>query len=510
MRGYAQGDTPPRAAFDYIPMVCEGTCSFFIDKSSGSPTSWRWSFPGAIPSVSSDSMPRDICYGVPGTYPVILIVANSAGADTVYGTITIRPQKIEVDSIAHPARSRIQLDTALLGTTVCDSIVLHNRGDITVMLTAAEAHMFRGREFVIALGQFPLALAPGERRGLAICYTPSGEGEQHDGLVLVDSCLTIATYIYAVGVMDAPRADFRVTGAEPCRAGCLDFADASARLPGSWRWSFPGAVPDRSTERNPRGICFTSPGEHAVTLIAANIFGADTIVRTIMVEAVPRRILLADLSDGVLRIPPSAVGTYRWDSLMIGAADAPLAIASARMLGNTRYSIPPGQFPLTIPAGESRPIRFCHAPALVGEDSDTLLIDNDCDPLMLPIASAGISSVADASVCTVRLGFGEGAGEGYLRVGAPYPNPARSSLSVPVELALPDGVHRDLGCVLYDQLGTQRGTGAYVRRSTESLSGARREEGSFLLDVTLLPQGAYFITIGAGRDGVTLPVFVRR
>jgi len=60
-----------------------GKCISFFDHSTGNPTSWHWSFPGAIPDSSNLQNPDSICYYNTGTYPVTLIVSNTAGSDTL-------------------------------------------------------------------------------------------------------------------------------------------------------------------------------------------------------------------------------------------------------------------------------------------------------------------------------------------------------------------------------------------------------------------------------------------
>src|SRR6185436_7973417 len=60
-----------------------GKCIDFTDQSLNSPTSWQWFFPGATPDTSTKQNPTNICYTVPGTYAVTLIVTNSGGSDTL-------------------------------------------------------------------------------------------------------------------------------------------------------------------------------------------------------------------------------------------------------------------------------------------------------------------------------------------------------------------------------------------------------------------------------------------
>ncbi|HIF14805.1 MAG TPA: PKD domain-containing protein [Bacteroidetes bacterium] len=63
--------------------LCEGDCIDFTDLSSGTPTSWEWSFSGASPSTSNLQSPTNICYSSVGTYDVGLIVTNTNGSDTL-------------------------------------------------------------------------------------------------------------------------------------------------------------------------------------------------------------------------------------------------------------------------------------------------------------------------------------------------------------------------------------------------------------------------------------------
>ena len=73
----------------------------FTDLSTGSPTSWVWSFPGGTPSSSSDQNPANIQYNSAGTYNVSLTVsdgtANSTETKTGYITVTGYPSSMSLD-----------------------------------------------------------------------------------------------------------------------------------------------------------------------------------------------------------------------------------------------------------------------------------------------------------------------------------------------------------------------------------------------------------------------------
>jgi hypothetical protein len=80
------------ALFSAPQNLCPGTCTNFTNLSFNA-TSYQWSFPGAIPSSSTDTTPENICYANPGNYDVQLIAANSIGSDTILlaNYITIYP-----------------------------------------------------------------------------------------------------------------------------------------------------------------------------------------------------------------------------------------------------------------------------------------------------------------------------------------------------------------------------------------------------------------------------------
>lgn len=63
--------------------ICPGVCISFSDLSTGNPTSWEWSFPGASPSFSNEQVAQQICYSEPGIYPVSLVVSNVNILDTL-------------------------------------------------------------------------------------------------------------------------------------------------------------------------------------------------------------------------------------------------------------------------------------------------------------------------------------------------------------------------------------------------------------------------------------------
>ncbi|MCW3127085.1 MAG: hypothetical protein JWO03_2743 [Bacteroidetes bacterium] len=60
--------------------ICVGQSINFTDQSTGSPTSWSWSFPGAATTSSTTQNPQNIVYNTAGTYSVTLTATNAGGS----------------------------------------------------------------------------------------------------------------------------------------------------------------------------------------------------------------------------------------------------------------------------------------------------------------------------------------------------------------------------------------------------------------------------------------------
>lgn len=83
-------DDPPSAAFTTDSLaICAGECIDFTDESTNNPDTWEWNFDGATPPTSTEQNPSNICFDLPGTYGITLIVKNDAGSDTIVTPLTV-------------------------------------------------------------------------------------------------------------------------------------------------------------------------------------------------------------------------------------------------------------------------------------------------------------------------------------------------------------------------------------------------------------------------------------
>jgi gliding motility-associated-like protein len=88
-------------------------------------------------------------------------------------------------------------------------------------------------------------------------------------------------YLYAA-IGNRIDCDIRYTGFRTdrrliCAGDCVNFADSSDRYPRHHRWYFEGATPNYSEERNPRDICYPTPGKYAVKHVVSNTVSSDSL-----------------------------------------------------------------------------------------------------------------------------------------------------------------------------------------------------------------------------------------
>jgi PKD repeat protein len=81
--------TPPVASFTSQALAAPPHTMQFIDTSTGSPTSWSWTFFGtAGPATSTQQNPVQTFPGT-GTFNVKLTVTNAAGSSTITQAVTV-------------------------------------------------------------------------------------------------------------------------------------------------------------------------------------------------------------------------------------------------------------------------------------------------------------------------------------------------------------------------------------------------------------------------------------
>lgn len=244
--------------------ITAGDCINFNDQSTGTPTSWSWSFPGAQPLTSSNQHPTNICYITPGIYDVILQVQNSTDQDTYIceDCITVNP-----DPSVPIANFEANITTIPVGGVVHFTNLSEN-GPFNQWAWAFEGGT--PTEFNDSapppIAYMEVGLYDVELR----CRKTNSVQDieiKHDYIKVIPA-----------GTV-APQADFTAnyTVIEPGES--INFIDLSSGNPYQWYWQFPGAVTTESSQQNPTGIQYNDEGQFSVTLTVSNNLGLDSITK---------------------------------------------------------------------------------------------------------------------------------------------------------------------------------------------------------------------------------------
>jgi PKD repeat protein len=132
-----------------------------------------------------------------------------------------------------------------------------------------------------------------------------------------------------------PVAGFSISDNLICAGECVDFTDQSTNTPTSWTWDFTPNQPNSSTDQNPSGICFTTPGTYQVTLIAANSAGSDTISQSLTVTGVNTTVSLS----GVTITSAASNATWQWINCATNMPVAGAISASFTPTANGSYAV---------------------------------------------------------------------------------------------------------------------------------------------------------------------------
>ncbi|WP_294677135.1 PKD domain-containing protein [uncultured Fluviicola sp.] len=118
--------TPPTPSFTTVSStVCAGQSITYTNTSTGSPTSYSWSFPGGTPSTSTAESPT-VTYSTAGTYNVVLTATNGSGSNT-----TTMTNYVTVNAV--PAAPTI---TTGGSTTFCSG------GSVTLTSSAGNSYLW--------------------------------------------------------------------------------------------------------------------------------------------------------------------------------------------------------------------------------------------------------------------------------------------------------------------------------------------------------------------------------
>ncbi|MEP7195459.1 MAG: PKD domain-containing protein [Saprospiraceae bacterium] len=223
--------------------VCPNTLVQFKDESFGFPISWKWTFTGGTPSISTLQNPT-VQYKSPGFYDVTLQATNQFGSNSK--TIT---KIIEIKPVVANSFTTYTISKVLFTVNNC---------------VDADSYIWYFGDTTISTEDQPM-------------HTYSKDGMYTVKLCATNDCGTICKDSKVI-VSSIPIAGFKAAKTEICAGDSLRFTNLSSSNVSEWEWHFEGAKPNFSSNSNPI-VLFEKPGLFTINLVVRNAAGEDSIVK---------------------------------------------------------------------------------------------------------------------------------------------------------------------------------------------------------------------------------------
>jgi len=230
----------------------------FTDTSTGSPTSWAWTFGDS--AISTDQNPVHT-YTTAGTFTVALSATNADGTNSVTKTelITASPLAPPVaDFTVNATAGKVPLTVAFTDTsTNTPDTWSWEFGDSATSTEQNPVHTYA------SAGTYTVALTV----------------TNADGTDTVTK-----TDLIIVAPLTPPVADFTANTTSGTVPLPVEFTDTSSGVPTAWSWTFGDG--STATEQNPVHT-YATAGTFTVTLSATNADGTDSVTKTDLITVNP-------------------------------------------------------------------------------------------------------------------------------------------------------------------------------------------------------------------------------
>jgi PKD repeat protein len=277
--------------------ITTGQSVNFTDLSSNTPTSWNWSFQGAVPAFSIQQNPANILYNIPGCYEVSLTASNSAGSNS-----SVQTCYITVNAAVAAPVANFNSNTQFI--SVGQSV---NFNDLSLNNPSSWNWSFPGGTPSSSSFQNPTSImytSPG-------CYDVTLTAINSAG----NNTVTQSCYINVITQGTQPTANFTLNEDTICNNLSVNLLNTSTDAL-TFEWLMPGGNPSTSNLQFPQ-VQYLNPGNYQITLIAYNGSNDDTIIKNITVLNAPTVNAGSDVSlcfgDSVSLVANSSASvTYTW------------------------------------------------------------------------------------------------------------------------------------------------------------------------------------------------------
>ncbi len=317
----------PKAKFEYATSgVCANDTIYVTDYSSGNNLQYNWNFgQGANILTSVSSGNQQIVYAGSGWKKITLTVTNGSGQQSTFeDSIMVKPFcEFAIDK---SATSTITRCTGTLYDNGWESNYSNSaNGTITIISPSNNTITLRFDEFEFESNNDVLFIYDGSSFSSPLIGQYTGTTLPNFGIINTTSnAVTIRQLTN--GTIDAPgfklnwqcnstvkpQADFKSSDTVTC-SGQIQFVDQSYNGATSWLWDFGDGT--TSLLQHPLHS-FPANGNYTIRLIATNLYGTDTIVKTNFIQIAQMPILSSAsqsrCNEGQVVLNATGSGIIEW------------------------------------------------------------------------------------------------------------------------------------------------------------------------------------------------------
>ena len=262
---------------------CDSLCTRFRVVNNYKVTHWHWKFPGGYPEESTDPTPK-VCYTKPGIYDVFLRISNDIDADSLFVRGFVR-----VDSTARLVLRSSEVDTSESWVEVsmdcryCDSMSLQldvSAPSIDTLWVLSEDSAIAGAYLIDSTRS--VVLPP--LNALDTLRLPLNVDTAYIvGLIGYGACNS-DTLKVPIGEGTPPVGQLNEIALPSCVGDTLLLKDSSIGKVRSRQWLlYHAGVLIQQSDQEQFTWVIADTGQYKVLLIVGNIFGKDTVVRSIRI-----------------------------------------------------------------------------------------------------------------------------------------------------------------------------------------------------------------------------------
>ena len=225
----------------------------FTDKSTGTPTAWKWNFGDGTTSTARNPTHK---YSKTGKYTVTMTATNEAGSNTItksnYITVTSTTTKPVASFTSDITSGKAPLNVAFKDTSTGNPTAWKwNFGDGTSSTLQNPTHKYS------KVGKYKITLTVTNEAG--------------------SNTITKSNYITVTTGFQDSVAEFSASPTSGNIPLTVAFTDKSTGTPTSWKWNFGDGT--SSTAKSPTHK-YSKAGKYTVTLTATNEAGSNTVKKS--------------------------------------------------------------------------------------------------------------------------------------------------------------------------------------------------------------------------------------